>query len=240
VPRQTRVKIPPPPRRLTLLAYLSLVCAALITTLPYPLMSGDVWLHMTTGRYVLQHHWVPITDHFSFVAADRPHVAHEWLAGVLFHVVYDAMGWLGLTLLRVALVSTIYVLIYRTARVLRARLSVILLAAPLLCTITTFRVFALRPHLFSSLMIASYLYLFFRYRAGGLHPRWLWVLPPLQTLWVNLHGGHVHGLALVACFALGEALHWLRARYFSSGMENALSRVVYLYTADNSCRPKTR
>ena len=79
-----------------------------------------------------------------------------------------------------------------------------------------------RPHIFSYLLAALVLWLFLRYREGGRDRRWLYAIIPVQVLWVNLHGGWVEGVALVAVFAAGELLAWLRARYLRIQTERAL------------------
>jgi hypothetical protein len=88
-----------------------------------------------------------------------------------------------------------------------------------------------RPHIFSSLLLVTYAYIFFRYRLGRLRARWLMVIPALQMVWVNLHGGHIQGLAVVVIFAMGEAYHWVRARSLTQSAEPALSRADVLRLA---------
>jgi hypothetical protein len=211
------------PTRWLALALVSLTLAVVALTLPYKLSNGDTWVHLKTGEYVLRQGWVPIKDPYSFTAAEHEFIAHEWLASVLFALVYAAGGATGLIVFKFVLASVTYAITYKTARLLGARLSVILPSFACLLYIVTYRVVE-RPHLFSSLLLALYLYLFFRYRDGGRDPRWLYVIPPVHVVWANLHGGHLQGLALVACWTLGEACLWARARYLGIGAEKALPR----------------
>ncbi|MCX6562456.1 MAG: hypothetical protein NTU60_02495 [Candidatus Aminicenantes bacterium] len=187
----------------------------------FKISTNDIWIHLKTGEYVLRHGWVPLTDPYSFVAAGRPYIAHEWLAGVLFYVVYAAGGVTGLIFFKAAVLWAACALLVQTARRLRARMSVVLPAFAAALYVASAR-FLERPHIFSFLMTALYLWLFFRYRTGGRDRRWLWAILPAHVLWTNLHGGHIQGIALVAVLAAGEAFHFIRARFFGRGKEKAL------------------
>jgi hypothetical protein len=72
-------------------AFLSLAVYLAFVTL-FQISNNDIWIHLRTGEYVLAHFGVPSTDPYSFTAAGRPYVAHEWLAGVLFYLVYHWAG----------------------------------------------------------------------------------------------------------------------------------------------------
>ncbi|HEU4402107.1 MAG TPA: hypothetical protein VFT43_08375, partial [Candidatus Polarisedimenticolia bacterium] len=48
-----------------------------------PIRSYDYWWHLATGRLILERHAVPHADPFSFTAAGRPWIDHEWLFQVL-------------------------------------------------------------------------------------------------------------------------------------------------------------
>jgi hypothetical protein len=209
------------PQPMVALALLSLAIYVAAMTLPYKVANNDIWIHLKTGQYVLSSGWVPIKDPYSLIAANHDYVAHEWLAGVLFYLVYLAAGVTGLVVFKSALLSLASTLLYSTARLLGARLSVILPSFACLLYIATARIVE-RPHIFSYLMLTLYLWLFFRYREGGRNRRWLYAIPPAQAVWVNLHGGYIQGLALVDGFALGEACIWARGRYLRPREEKAL------------------
>jgi len=181
--------------------------------------NNDIWIHLKTGEYVLAH-WVPHKDPYSFTAADHDYVAHEWLAAVFFHLVHAGFGVPGLIFAKALIVAATCALLAATARRAGGRLAVILPAFALVLYIGGAR-FQERPHIFSYLMTAVYLWLFYRYREGGRDRRWLYGLPPAQAIWVNLHGGHVIGLALVTLFAVGEGLGWARTRLLDLGRGGA-------------------
>jgi tetratricopeptide (TPR) repeat protein len=189
----------------------------------FKMSNNDIWIHLKTGEYVLQNHWVPIKDPYSFIASDHDYIAHEWLAGVLFYLVYTPFGVPGLTWFKAAILAASSALLYGAGRSLHGRLSVILPAFACLLYTSTAR-YQERPHIFSYLMAAVYLWLFFRYREGGHRRIWLYLLLPAHVVWVNLHGGWVLGMAMIGVFALGEALIYARAKWMGFGTEKALSQ----------------
>ncbi len=195
------------------------LCIAAMTI--FPMSNNDIWIHLQTGEYVLANGRVPEKDPYSFTAADRDYVAHEWLAGVIFHLVYAGGGVNGLILFKTLVIGAACFILCSAAKLLGSRLSVILPAFALVLYIASAR-FLVRPHVFSYLMGALYLWLFLRYRERGRRRAWLCLIPAAHILWTNLHGGYVQGLLMVATFALGESLIWMRARRLRNGEGNAL------------------
>jgi hypothetical protein len=61
-----------------------------------------------------------------------------------------------------------------------------------------------RPELFSLLFLATYLAVLGR---AGERPRWLWLLPAIQVLWVNCHGFFVLGPMVLAAY-IAEWVVW--------------------------------
>ena len=47
---------------------------------------------------------------------------------------------------------------------------------------------------------------------AGKGARWLWALPLLMLVWVNVHGGFLVGFVLLGIFLLGAVWGWFRAR----------------------------
>jgi len=198
---------------------LSLYIAAMTL---FKMSNNDIWIHLKTGELILANGWVPINDPYSFVASDREYVAHEWLAGVVFYLVYSAGGVVGLIYFKAAVLAAACGFMYATARLLRARLSVILPAFGCVLYVATAR-YLERPHIFSYMMAPLYMYLLFRYRERGRDRRWLYAILPIHVLWTNLHGGWLIGIALITTFALGETLSLARARWLGVGGETAPS-----------------
>jgi len=182
------------------LTALALLLLALNLT---PITNNDLFLHLKTGEVVLETHAVPLTDDYSALARGRPYVAHEWLAAVLFRLVLGALGFNGLVLMKVFVAFGVAGLLYAAARRLGASPAAAVSCLAFVMILAASR-FMERPHIFTYLMTAAFLWLLARRRAGAPAPLWAFVL--LQILWANLHGGFVLGPAIVLASALAAAL----------------------------------
>src|SRR5512141_1589331 len=62
--------------------------------------SLDLWWHLKTGEWIWQNRAVPHEDVFSYTAAAKPWIAHEWLFGLLAFWVHRIAGTTGVVLAR--------------------------------------------------------------------------------------------------------------------------------------------
>ena len=187
------------------LTALALLLLALHLT---PITNNDLFLHLKTGDLVLKTHSVPRVDDYSALARGRPYVAHEWLAGVVFRLVQGAFGFDGLVVLKVLVALGVALLLHAAARRLGASPAASIACLAFVMLLAAAR-FMERPHIFTFLMTAAFLWLLARRRSGARAP--LWAFVPLQVLWANLHGGFILGPLLVAAAALSAALDAGRA-----------------------------
>ena len=187
------------------LAALALLVIALDIT---PITNNDIFLHLATGRVVLEVGSVPRVDDYSALANGRPFIAHEWLAGVIFRLVERAAGLDALILLKTLVALLVAALLYAAARRWGASPEVAVPSLALVLILASAR-FMERPHIFTFLMTAAFLLVLAHGAAGrrGL----LWLLPPLQFVWANLHAGFLLGPAIVLLAAAGVLLDSLLA-----------------------------
>src|SRR5207249_11491916 len=73
-----------PRHALTLFPYTSLFRSVLLYLIPasqalLPIDDPDIWWHLRTGQWIIEHHWVPATDPFSAYGMGKPWVAYGWL-----------------------------------------------------------------------------------------------------------------------------------------------------------------
>ena len=184
-----------------IVAFLALAAFVIAASRPEVLNDGDTWSHVATGAWILGHGDVPRADPFSHSMPGAPWTAHEWLSEILFTLAFRAAGWGGVILLTAfAAASTALIMGLRVARDLSGlALAVVLvfggaLWAPQLLA---------RPHLIALPIAAVWTVGLLAARDRGAPPPLILAL--LMTVWSNLHGSFVFGLALIAPFAL-EAL----------------------------------
>lgn len=166
------------------------------------LLDGDTYWHLAAGQWMLELHAIPHTDPFSATMPGAPWVAHEWLSEVIMALVFGAGGWSGLQLLcGVAMGATVGLTAHYLQRWLdqpAALVSITLAAASIVPSL-----FA-RPHLLALVPMTAWCIAMLRAGETQRVPSWRWL--PVMTLWANLHGSFVLGLALAGLLAL-EALH---------------------------------
>jgi hypothetical protein len=162
---------------------------------------GDVSWHIATGQWILDHRAIPRTDPFSYTWAGKPWVPIEWLAEVCYAAAYRLAGYGGVAALVTAAVIALHALVFANAtRFLRpwAALGVIVLM-----DVTLIPMLLARPHVLAWPLLLLWTWLMLRARDQERAPPLVVAL--LMSLWANLHGSFVFGLAIAAAFGL-EAL----------------------------------
>lgn len=162
---------------------------------------GDVSWHVAAGQWMIAHGKVPFTDPFSYSAAGKPWVAHEWLSEVVMGAAYNLAGFSGVAVLLIASLSTLMLLLWlELGRWLRPVMTAAILMA-VMVTIIPF--LTARPMALTWPLLAFWTVRLMHARERGRAPP-LW-LALVMLLWVNLHASFALGLLLIGPFAL-EAL----------------------------------
>jgi hypothetical protein len=159
-----------------------------------PARNNDVFIHLTSGRLLLEEGRVQRTDRYSFTAPGARYVPHEWGTQALYALAERSAGIPGVIV---------------TARLLPALalLAVLVLAF----AVARHRLLA-RPDLLALALLIACLWLLLRHRRlarEGRRSRAVWWLIPLQLAWVNLHGSFPLGVALTLAFAGDAAINRL-------------------------------
>jgi hypothetical protein len=180
-----------------------------------PLADADIGWHIRTGEQILTTHSIPRADDFSSTMHGHPWFAWEWLYDIVLGILNRTTGLNGVVWLTALIVATSMTLLVgqlvRTGTGLPLAI-VLMLLAEMAAAIHLFA----RPHIVSWLFTLIWLILLERWeRSGSIsirqNARWLpWFFPACTALWVNLHGGWIFGLAVLAAYALGSATEALR------------------------------
>jgi len=194
---------------------------AFLWALTRPLLSGDLGWHIRVGQYVLDRHAVPHTNFLCFTAPWSHWLTHEWLADVLFALLDAGGGLPALFLVRGLLFVTTLFLLLKLGR--RTHAEPLALAGLLFFTgITLALNVALRPWMFSNLLLVVELLVLDQARDRP-EKRWIrWCVVALLGLWVNLHGGFALGLGLL----LLELLFWVVAPAKAPGQPGTVRRFL--------------
>jgi hypothetical protein len=209
------------------------------TTLSVRLLgdAGIGW-HIRTGQLILATHAIPRVDPFSSTMTGQPWFAWEWLYDVLVGWLESAAGLNGVVLFTALIIATVFswtfqLLLRRGTNVLVALILVLLAASAAMIH------FLARPHVVSWLFTVVWFWILesSEKRCAGSHSdlshsesnskdrhSWfLWLLPLLTVVWVNVHGGFLFGFALLAIYWLSAVWQWLRLS--EERFEDALQKI---------------
>lgn len=183
-----------------------------------PAVNADVWMQLATGRLIAHGDYLPGgAEPFSVATEARdghaavPWINHSWLFALGLYALYSVFGPIGVVVAKALLIAVLTVVLIQVRnRDTNLLVLAICLTLSVLALATT-RLF-LQPLLVSYLMLA--LTLLVLHRAGVFnvgtadaeesprHERWLWALPALFVLWVNLDNWFVLGpLTVGLCWA---------------------------------------
>ena len=170
---------------------------------------ADFWWHVRTGQIIAETGQIPTTDLFTFTRSGQPWTNQGWLMQVALYLTLRAGG---LPLILAAHATTItlgYLLVElacRRAAIGRSRATGLATIAAMALGIVHWNV---RPQSASYLCFGAVVYIVARLRNGP--TRLIWALPPIFALWVNLHGGFVFGLGLLAIVTAAHIVRDWRA-----------------------------
>jgi tetratricopeptide (TPR) repeat protein len=151
---------------------------------PISAWDNDLWYHLSGGRYILETGSIPATSYFSFIEPPREWVNYYWFFQVIVFKVYSWFWYYGLVYLRALLILVFVTIVYLVLCKNDFRRPSFLQTFLFTLFVLFFlpRCELVRPHLFSYLFIALFLYIF------ECRQRWIISLPLLALLWTNIHG----------------------------------------------------
>lgn len=184
----------------------------------------DLWGHIKFGEEIWQMGHLPATDSYSYITKGLPWVNHEWLAELIFYLIFIALGSTGLLAFKLLLgILTIHLLTKLTLlRVEGERFHIIYLSCFLLIIPVLAPAFMVRPHLMTILFMTLLVAILQEFYDGN-HKTLAWS-PLLMLIWVNCHGGVVAGIGIYGVATLVECI-----RYLSKRENSARAKQLVLY-----------
>lgn len=176
-------------------------CVALVFACGLVLADPDLWGHTLYGIRA----WklgvlVEPTDPFSYTAPHAVWVNHEWLTELQLGLIYTRWGNTGLWMWRNLLVLVVFLCaaaeLRRQSANLAAATVLLLYGAECLSQFVVF----VRPQVPTFALFTLFLLILKRHSADPSR-REVWLLPPLMSIWVNLHGGFLAGVGVVGVAA---------------------------------------
>jgi hypothetical protein len=217
----------------SVLIFVLLLIAFSTGSLPQKLLgdAGIGW-HIRTGQLILQTHAVPRADPFSSTMQGQPWFAWEWLYDVIVGSLERATGLNGIVFATALVIAGTFAFAFR--QMIRRGSGLLLAIALLVLALVASSIhFLARPHVFSWLLSLIYFELLRDFELLGNVRRLIW-LPILMLVWVNVHGGFLVGLVLVALYLVA----FIFEAFFASDQEakaTALHKTKALGVAGVAC-----
>jgi hypothetical protein len=193
----------------TIVIALLFACPALMCVHAACANDLDMFWHLSTGNWILQHHAVPQTDPFS-VLAGKPWQAYSWLFEVILSKLFQRFGLVGAVVYTSTMVVAITVALYSMIKRLQVDFSITVLLT--LGTVYSLgHLFTPRPWMFTIFLFILELNILMRARKTGRLRGLLW-LPVIFALWANIHIEYIDGLLVLGlAFAESVAARWWAA-----------------------------
>jgi len=166
-----------------------------------PISDPDFWFHLKIGQFIVQNAQIPRVEIFSCTNLGQPYVAHGWLSGVIFYLIYSRFGQNLLIGVFAVLTALAFWIIFKRSseHTFTRGLSVLLGVWTVLPNI------GVRPRVFTLLLATCYFHILSRYLTDSKSRR-LWWLVPMMVLWVNLHGAFLIGLVFIGLTMAGVVI----------------------------------
>lgn len=192
------------------LLVLILLTYAFTIAQPINLTTADLGRHIKNGEFIFKDLAVLETNFYSYTYPDYPFINHHWLSGVIFYLIHQISGFVGLSLFFMTIsLATFYIFFHLAWKYANFTTAVLLsaLIIPLLSTRTE-----IRPESFSYFFLGVFFWLLYNYQNSRISFKWLWLMPVLEVLWVNLHIYFIFGIFLIGVFWLESLLKANRIR----------------------------
>jgi hypothetical protein len=161
----------------------------------------DLWGHLKAGEYFFKTGSILTTHYFNCSWPEFPYLNHEWLFQAIVYGLYSTGGEALIVGLQVFLVAVSFAVLYRTARIYSDNIPLIVFVLALGVSASSHR-FALRPQHFSYVFLLINLFCLHQYTEG--RTKYIYLLPPVMLLWVNIHAESLWGIVVPGVFLVIE------------------------------------
>src|SRR5262245_1463345 len=195
---------------------------------------GDLGRHLKNGQLFIENGLIPKVNLYSYAYPDYPFINHHWGSGVVFYLIERLGGFLGLSVAFIGISMVTFWIFINVA----AKYSSFAIAAPIAVIVFPILITRdeLRPELFSYLLSGLFLQVLWDYKYGRLGFRWLFTLPILEILLVNLHIYFFIGIFFVGAYLFESLVVFL----FGKNQQNIRDQVkglavILLLTIGAAC-----
>lgn len=207
--------------------YLSIACFILIFGSIHNGIDYDFWARLVVGKtFFSQGH---LLNH-DFVSYGTTHefIDHEWGSSLIFYFIQNNFGDIGLYIFKSLIIFLTIFLIVKIIRLEKKDTKLYFLFFFFALQSVSYNIFStVRCQTFSFLFFVLYLYIL---KKSKTNYKLLFLIPLINIIWANCHGGFAIGLTLVLIYALGEMLNKNNAKpYFITFLLASLTTLINPY-----------
>ena len=198
-----------PRRRVTITVGALVVLAVMIAMLPLIVRrvgDADYWWHITTARWILDHHALPSHDLFTYTVPGHLWTDHEYLSELLMYGLGRVGGQLAISVAFGLITWAGFWFILKRINVQPTHF-VATAGALGLSALAGVAVWGPRPQMITFALVCVELYLIERFLRTGY--RGLYAMPLIMVAWANLHGGFVIAFLFLGIAVAVELVRWL-------------------------------
>ena len=173
----------------------------------YGLVNGDIWWHLKTGELILETQQIPTENLFTYTNPESSWIDLHWGFQCFVALLYTYFGAFGLVVAKSLVAAATFLLLLLTVRNSLPAWFIVLCWAPFL-SIFAGR-YHVRPEMLSMLLMACTLFVLHN---SDRRPSLLWLLIPIQIVWVNVQGLFILQHLLVGAYLLEQLLTFLFER----------------------------
>jgi len=184
---------------------------------------SDVYYHLKTGEYIWETKTIPIHDIFSYAAEGAHWVNSEWLAALIFFLIYHLFNSIWSVMILAAIFCFLtYWLVLKNA-LLRGANFYLTLILIFVVAFLTLGLWVPRPQVFSYFLMALLLFLLEKWRRDKKNAV-LYSLPFIFLIWANLHSSVILGLVIFAFYLIASLI---KPAAYSEQSEKIFSRPLF-------------
>jgi len=227
--------------RLLLISFLLIIYGILVTQ-KINLVTADLGRHIKNGELILQGDTLGAqkvlqTNLYSYTYPDYPFLNHHWGSGVIFYLIHRIFGFIGLSVFFTILCLATFLLFFLIAEG-NSCTEVATVVSLFVIPVLTSRV-EIRPEAFSYFLSGLFFFVLWSVKEKKLSEKFLFALPILMILWVNLHIYFFIGLFLLGVFLFERSVSFFKEKKLLSNLSHLgyLSGILFLATSVSLVNP---
>ena len=186
--------------------YLTLFCFICLFGTLDTNIDFDFWARLIVGKTFFQTGTLLNNDFYSY-GKTHEFIDHEWGSSLVFYLIQNNFSDIGLFIFKSILLFLIFYILTKIIRLEDSKIKLSFLFFFFAIQAISYNIFStVRCQIFSFFFFVFYLYIL-KYSIKNQKYRLLFLLPLLNIVWENMHGGFVLGIALIFLYALGEFLN---------------------------------